>query len=38
VKIFAPEPRAGGRVVSGSVEEVVEELVREILPIVKGVA
>jgi electron transfer flavoprotein beta subunit len=36
IRIFAPEPRAGGRMLEGEVNEVVEELAREIAPIVKG--
>jgi electron transfer flavoprotein beta subunit len=36
IRIFAPEPRAGGRMLEGEVNEIVEELAREIAPIVKG--
>ncbi|MBD3367685.1 MAG: electron transfer flavoprotein subunit beta [Candidatus Eisenbacteria bacterium] len=36
VKVFAPEPRGGGRVLEGELEETVPELVDELLPIVTG--
>jgi electron transfer flavoprotein beta subunit len=36
IRIFAPEPRPGGRVIEGSVDEVVAELAAELVPIVRG--
>ena len=36
IRIFAPEPRPGGRVIEGTVDEVVAELAAELVPIVKG--
>jgi len=36
IRIFAPEPRPGGRVIAGSVDEVVAELAAELVPIVRG--
>lgn len=36
VRIFAPEPRPGGRVIEGTVDEVVAELAAELVPIVRG--
>lgn len=38
IRIFAPEPRARGRIFEGDLDEVVESLAREIAPIVKGEA
>jgi electron transfer flavoprotein beta subunit len=36
VRIFAPEPRPGGRVIQGTVDEVVAELAAELVPAIKG--
>jgi electron transfer flavoprotein beta subunit len=36
IRIFAPEPRPGGRVVKGTVDEIVAELAAELVPIVRG--
>lgn len=36
IRIFAPEPRPGGRVIEGTVDEVVAELAAELVPIVRG--
>jgi electron transfer flavoprotein beta subunit len=36
IRVFAPEAREGGRIFEGGVDEVVESLAREILPILKG--
>jgi electron transfer flavoprotein beta subunit len=38
IRIFAPEPRAGGQIFEGEVDEVVESLAREIVPILKSEA
>jgi electron transfer flavoprotein beta subunit len=38
VRIFAPEPREGGKVFEGDVEGVVDGLVKELVPILKGEA
>ncbi len=36
VRVFAPEPRGGGVVLEGEVDEVVDKLVPELLEVVKG--
>jgi len=36
VRVFAPEARSGGTVFEGEVEDTVESLVRELVPILKG--
>jgi len=36
VRIFAPEPRGGGVVFEGEVDETVEKLTAELLPILRG--
>jgi electron transfer flavoprotein beta subunit len=36
IRIFAPEPRPGGRVIEGTVDEIVAELAAELVPIVRG--
>ncbi len=36
VRVFAPEARSGGTIFEGQVEEMVESLVRELVPILKG--
>lgn len=36
VRVFAPEERAGGTVFEGEVEDTVDSLVRELVPILKG--
>ncbi|MBN2564273.1 MAG: electron transfer flavoprotein subunit beta/FixA family protein [Candidatus Eisenbacteria bacterium] len=38
VRIFAPEPREGGKVFEGETADVVDALVRELEPILKGEA
>lgn len=36
VRIFAPEPRGGGRMLEGDIETTVPELADELLPIIRG--
>jgi electron transfer flavoprotein beta subunit len=36
VRVFAPEPRPGGRVIQGTVDDVVAELAAELVPAIKG--
>ena len=38
IRIFAPEPREGGTVFEGEVDECVDRLVDEILPVLKSEA
>jgi electron transfer flavoprotein beta subunit len=36
IRIFAPEPRGGGRILSGDPDEAADALVDELLPVLKG--
>ena len=36
IRIFAPEPRAGGRMFEGEIDEVVAALADELLPLLKS--
>ncbi|MBD3348556.1 MAG: electron transfer flavoprotein subunit beta [Candidatus Eisenbacteria bacterium] len=36
VRIFAPEPRGGGVVFEGDVDETVDRLAKELLPVIRG--